>query len=212
MVDRNTGTLDVDLDEPPLRDGRRRRHQQSRARILHALAEALSEPDIDVTPEQIAARSGYSISTIFRHFGGQQELAAAMQELVGSKVREHLAAGPFEGDLDARVRALVRRLAAVSETVAPFLRITERARPRTQSETGRRRLDAVVRSQIAAALPQELAALPDDTIDILATLLSVAAWSHIRSTQGHTADRATAMLESAVLRLLGGPPAEGSAR
>jgi len=211
MVDRHTDTFDIELEQP-LRDGRRRRHQRSRGRILHALADALSEPDIEITPEQIAARSGYSISTIFRHFGGQQELAAAMQDLVSSKVRDHLAAGPFEGDMGARVRALVRRLAAVSETVAPFLRVTERARPRTQSEAGRRQLDTVVRSQIAAALPQELAALPADTADILAALLSVATWSHMRRTQDHTAERATVLLESAVFRLLGESPAGDSPR
>jgi hypothetical protein len=131
-----------------------------------------------------------------------------MQELVGSRVREHLVAGPFEGDVRARVGELVRRLAAVFETVAPFLRAVAHDRQRTLGDTGRRRLDGAVRAQIGAALAKELAALPSDTSDILAALLSVAAWSHMRTTQGHSPERAAALLESAVLRLLGEEPRE----
>jgi AcrR family transcriptional regulator len=203
MVDRGSGGVEIELDELPASDGRRRRRQQSHKRILHALAEAFSQPDFEVTPEQIAARSGYSISTIFRHFGGRNELAAAMQELVGSRVRKHLAAGPFEGDVHARVGELLRRLAAVFETVAPFLRAVQKDRQRSLGDTGRRQLDVAVRAQIGAALAKELAALPADTADILAAVLSVAGWSHMRTTQGHSPERAAALLESAVLRLLG---------
>jgi AcrR family transcriptional regulator len=208
MADGSAGTVELGLDEPPASDGRRRRRQQSHKRILHALAEAFSEPDFEVTPEQIAARSGYSISTIFRHFGGRNELAAAMQELVGSRVREHLAAGPFEGDVHARVGELVRRLAATFETVAPFFRAVQKDRQRTLGDTGRRQLDGAVRGLIGAALAKQLAALPAETADILAALLSVAAWSHMRTTQGHSPERAAALLESAVLRLLGEEPRE----
>jgi AcrR family transcriptional regulator len=203
MVDKSAGGVELEPHEPPASDGRRRRRQQSHERILHMLAEALSEPDFEVTPEQIAARSGYSISTIFRHFGGRDELAAAMQELARSRVRQHLAAGPFEGDVHARVGELARRLAAVFETVAPLLRAVQQDRQRTLGDTGRRQLDRVARAQIGAALAKELAALPADTADILAAVLSVAAWSHMRTTQGHSPKRAAALLESAVLRLLG---------
>lgn len=199
------GRFEVGLDEPPATDGRRRRHQQSRARILHALADALSQPDIEITPEQIAARSGYSLSTIFRHFGGQQQLAEAMRELVQSRVREHLDAGPYEGDLSARVRELVHRLTAVSETVAPFFRAMERGRERAEADAGRERLNDVVRQQIASALAGDLAALPADTTDILSTLLSVGAWRHMRTIQGLDLARATELLQSAAVRLLGPP-------
>ena len=99
MVERGAGGVEFESNEPPASDGRRRRCQQSRQRILHALAKALSEPDIDIT-----------------------------------------------------------------------------------------------------------AARPADTPDILAAVLSVATWSHIRTTQGHSAERAAALLESAVLRLLGEQP------
>ena len=68
------------LGEPPETDGRKRRRQQSREAILRAMAEAVVEPDFQPSPEWLAARSGYSISTIFRHFGGRDGLAAAIQD------------------------------------------------------------------------------------------------------------------------------------
>ena len=76
-------------------------------------------------------------------------------------------------------------------------------RQRTVGDAGRRQLDAVVRAQILEALPGELAARSADTPDLLAAFLSQASWTHMRSTQGHGVERATALLEAAVLRLLG---------
>ena len=93
--------------------------------------DGVAEPVFEPSPEQVAARSGYSISTILRHFGGRDGLVAAMRDLVRSRVAEHLAAGPFEGDLHDRVGELVRRLAATFETVAPFLRVVAQDRQRT---------------------------------------------------------------------------------
>ena len=191
--------------ETPSTDGRRLRSQRSREHILEAVARAIAEPDFVPTPEQVAARSGYSISTIFRHFGGRDGLLDAMQQLVRARVIEHLDAGPFEGDVRVRVGELVRRLAAVFETVTPFLRAVAHDRQRTVGDGGRRGLDAIVRAQIDAALAEHLTARPADTADILAAVLSVAAWSHMRSIQGHGVERAAALLESVVLRVLDEP-------
>jgi AcrR family transcriptional regulator len=202
------GRVGAGSAEAPSADGRRRRRQQSGKRILQALADAICELETDVTPERIAARSGYSVSTIFRHFGSRDGLTAAMQELIRSRVREHLAAGPFEGDVHARVSELARRLAAVFETVTPFLRAVAHNPQRTHlDDPGRRWLDEAVRGQIAGALAKELAVLPEDTADILAAVLSVGAWSHMRGVQRHSAEHATELLESAVLGLLGADPA-----
>ena len=177
MVERGAAGLGIGPDETPASDGRRRRRQQSRQRIIEALLEALGEPDFDLSPEQTAVRSG-----------------------------EQLAAGPFEGDVRARTRELVRRLAAAFETVAPTLRSVQPDRQKSVGDRGRRRLDATVRDQIGAALGPELADLPADTTDLLATVLSVSSWSHMRTTHGHDAERSAALLESAVLRLLGEQP------
>ncbi|MEM7413479.1 MAG: hypothetical protein AAF430_24820 [Myxococcota bacterium] len=189
----------------PERDGRKRRRQQSREAILRALAEAIVEPDFQPSPEWLAARSGYSISTIFRHFGGRDGLAAAVQDLVRQRVDEHLSGGPPEGDVRTRVAELVRRVSAVFETASPFLRAVEPDRQRMIGDRARHILDLRVRCQIDDALAQELSAQPADTTDLLATVLSVGAWGHMRAAQGHSTERAAELMEAAVLRLLGVP-------
>ena len=193
--------------EEPSSDGRRRRSQRSRERILHALAEALSEPDIELTPEQIAARSGYSISTIFRHFGDIEGLSRAMRELVLSRVQTILGAGPFVGSLRERIKELVRRCAAVFETIAPFVRAMSRNRYAVEEEGPRtQETERVIRGQILAALGDELESRRDATEEIVAAVLSAGTWGHMRNAQGHSAERATELLEAAVQRLMGEEP------
>lgn len=198
MVDRGSPRNGA-REEP---DGRRRRSQRSRERILDAVAEALSEPDFELTPERIATRSGYSISTIFRHFGDQEGLARAMHDLVFSRVQKHLT-GPLDaGDLQARVRELVRRWAAVYETIEPFLRTLTRYRMAGELEH-RRSLDRALRAQISEALAPELAAQPEDTVEIAAVIFSFGAWSHAHTALGLSPERCAALFEAALLRVLG---------
>ncbi len=189
----------------PEKDGRRRRRQQSREAILRALAEAMVEPDFQASPEWLAARSGYSISTIFRHFGGRDGLAVAIQDLVRRRIDQHLAPVPFEGEFGARVAELVRRAIAVFETALPFLRVVEPDRQRMIGDPARRILDLRIRCQIEEALAPELAVQTEESLELLAAVLSVGAWDHIRNAQGHENERGAALLEAAVVRLLGVP-------
>ena len=205
MADRR-GTR-KEAPKEPSSDGRRRRSQRSRERILHALAEALSEPDIELTPEQIATRSGYSISTIFRHFGDVEGLSRAMRGLVLARVHTILGTGPFAGSLPERVKELVRRCGAVFETVGPFVRAMSRNRYAVEEEGPRaQQIDRVIRGQIVAALADELESRRDSTEEILAAVLSAGTWGHMRNAQGLSPKRATKLLEAAVLRLLGKEP------
>lgn len=201
-----------DESAAPESDGRKRRRLRSREAILRALADAIIEPDFQPRPEWLAARSGYSISTIFRHFGGRDGLAAAIQDLVRQRVDEHLAPVPFEGDLDARAAELVRRVGAVFDTARPFLRAVEPDRQRAIGDRARRILDLRVRCQIEEALAEELANLPAQTVDLLAAVLSVGTWGHMRDAQGCDTERAAELLQSAVVRLLGMPSAGGEGR
>jgi AcrR family transcriptional regulator len=103
-------------------DGRRLRSERSRARILDAVAEALADPDVDLTPAGIAARAGVSVSTIARHFGDREGLVAAMRDRIQTLLLPILSEGPFEGELRARIRELLRRRTAMFEIVAPLYR------------------------------------------------------------------------------------------
>ena len=193
-------------------DGRRRRSHRSRERILNSLAEVLTEPGLDLSPEQIAARSGFSLSTIFRHFGDRQGVDEAMRELVNTRVTAQLAVGPFEGDRATRIAELVRRLSAVFEITEPFLR---NLRGRAQAEMRREsleQLDAVVRAVTRNALPDAFASEgADDRFEMLSVALSFSAWGHMRITQGLDIVRARRLLREPVRRLLDAPELSGAA-
>jgi TetR/AcrR family transcriptional regulator of autoinduction and epiphytic fitness len=179
-------------------DGRHRRSHRSRERILEAIARAISDPDVVLTPEHIAARAGVSISTIFRHFGDMNGLAAAMRERVAAQAMSYLAAGPFRGDLRARVRELVRRRSAVYELVGPLQRAAlRRSDERKMHELMKKRLHA----QMIEALGPELARAAD-TEALIDTLLSLGAWMHMRVERGLDAAAAGAQIERGIVALL----------
>jgi AcrR family transcriptional regulator len=185
-------------------DGRHRRSERSRERILEALAKAFQDPDFELSPEHVASSAGVSVSTLFRHFGDIRGLNAAMRERVNEEVLPHFAAGPFEGSRLQRVRELLRRRVAIFEFLAPFRRIaTRQAKPSVRAREESQQLAQALRAQMADALRPELArAGGDDDAEILAALLSFDAWNHMRLTQGLGSDATQSLLERAVITLL----------
>lgn len=188
---------------PDTIDGRRMRSRQSRERILEAAIELLREPGVDVTPELLAARAECSISTIARHFRDREGLADAIGEYTRQDLRRRVDAGPFEGATHERVRDLVHRLATVFEAVEPLLRVMRRDRVGERAARDEGRMHRLAGVLIARALEPELASQPGDTADLLATVLSVASWAHLRSTEGLAAPAAEARMCAIVRRVLG---------
>jgi AcrR family transcriptional regulator len=198
-------TAGVEPLGPPA-DGRHRRSHRSRERILEAVARAISDPNIVLTPENVAARAGVSISTIFRHFGDMDGLSAAMRERVAAQAMPHMAAGPFAGDVRARVRELVRRRAAVYEIVGPLQRAALRQPRRPRGEQAMHEaFKSALHAQMTEAVGQEVAAAPDAEA-IVDTLLSLGAWMHLRVERRLDAAAAAAQVERGVLALLDRSP------
>ena len=180
-------------------DGRRLRSERSRQRILGALRRALADPELEFSPALVAARAGVSMSTVFRHFGDLEGLAAAMRALVLGEIEPILRAG-FDGDRDTRVRELVGRRITVFEKVSPL----ERATPVQRLSPGRvaddQRIAALLREQVDAALAAEL---PDPLLgDAIDALVSLGAWRHLRELRRLADIRAAEVLEAGVLGLL----------
>lgn len=188
--------------EPDAVDGRRLRSRQSRERILEAAIELLRKPGVDVTPELLAAHAGCSISTIARHFGDREGLADAIGERVRQELQRRMDAGPFAGDTRERARDLVHRLGTAFEATGPLLRVMHRNRLDERAARTERRLLRLARIAIARALGPELASQPGDTADILATVLSVGSWTHLRTTEALAASSAESRMLAIVLRVL----------
>ena len=182
-------------------DGRRLRAERNRERILDAVAEALADPDVPITPTGIAARAGVSLSTIVRHFRNRDGLVAALRERMRAQVTPIFRAGPFAGDLEARLEELVRRRIAVFECVAPVYRAAPRDAQSAKWREPREQLERILQAQLKEALGDDLSEA-DESFALLAALLSFASWDHLRTTQGVGADRTHTLLVRGALALL----------
>lgn len=182
-------------------DGRRQRAARSRERILDAVAEALADPDVAITPAGIAARAGVSISTIVRHFRNRNGLVSALRDRIRAQVLPILQAGPFEGSLEARVQELVRRRAAIFEVVAPAYRAAPRDAHPGEWRERREELERVLHAQLRQALEEEVTSQADVEA-LLCAHLSFATWDHLRTTQSIAGERARELLVRGALALL----------
>jgi len=185
-------------------DGRLRRTQRSRERMLDALEAAIREGGGEVTAEAVAARAGVSLSTLFRHFGDLPGLHAAMSERVSARVRPILLAGPINGSQSTRVRELLRRRADAFEILAPFRRQAQLdPKPSLSARQMEQAFEAVLRSQISDALQPELDRPgTEDLFELLAVLLSFESWDRLRRIQQLDVPRTKKILERAITLLL----------
>lgn len=185
-------------------DGRRQRAQRSRERLLDAVESALREAADSFKPESIATRAGVSLSTLFRQFGDQEGLWAAMRARVTSRVEPHLLDRSFTGDTSARVRQLVERRAAAFAELAPFRRAALRLPSRSVGDDAAfEHLTAALRAQLHAALGPEVAA-PEraSTAALVEALLSYETWEQLRFAQQLDPERVSELLERGVHALL----------
>ena len=189
--------------EPDETDGRRRRSQDSRARIVAAMLELVHAGDVSPGAEQVAARAGVGLRTVFRIFNDMDSLYSEMSQVIETEVFA-VVDSPFtaEGWRD-RVVELVHRRAAVFEKIAPFKRASELHRHQSRFlQASHERLISISRDILKRELPPELAR-DQQVFESLDLLLSFEAWSRLRRDQDLTPRRARETLEQAVRKVVG---------
>ena len=183
-------------------DGRRRRSQDSRARIVTAMLELIQDGEIAPGAEQVAERAQVGLRTVFRHFNDMDSLYREMSHVIEGELRE-VVLRPFKAQAwRERVLELVERRGAAFEKIAPFRRASDVHRHRSRflaADEGR--LAAESREILKRQVPTEVAT---DTVkfETLDLLLSYEAWSRLRREQGLTPRGAREVLEAAVRRVL----------
>lgn len=183
-------------------DGRSRRSAETRARLVEAVRECVAGGE-DPTPERIARRAGVSERTLFRLFGDLPGLWAAVRARMATDVARLLQSGPYEGDIDARVRELVRRRIQVFEAMAPYRSwVDAREVHYPAIRQSREVLDVLLRKQTREALADEIAAVEGSFAPAIDALLTYESWSYLRSAQGLGPRQMTTVLEMAVRALL----------
>ena len=183
-------------------DGRRRRSQDSRARIVAAMLELIHGGEITPVAEQVAERAKVGLRTVFRHFDDMDSLYGEMSHVIEAEVLE-VVHRPFKGTTwQARVLELVERRGQAFERIAPYKRASDANRHRSRFLAERHaELTTVSREILRQQIPAQLARELFEAIDLL---LSYEAWSRLRNEQSLTPRRAREVLEGAVSRLLEG--------
>lgn len=192
---------------PPESDGRRRRSQDSRARIVQAMLELVGEGQTAPAAEQVALRAQVGLRTVFRHFRDVDSLYREMSVIIEAEMLGVVNA-PFSGaSWRERVLELVRRRCGVYERIAPFLRASHahrHASPFLADDLAR--LARVKREILLAQLP---AAQKEDPVLVegLDLLLSFSAWDRLRRVQarasGETVEILSHMVRALVERVSG---------
>lgn len=183
-------------------DGRRRRSQDSRARIVQAMLELVHAGDPSPGAEQVAERAGVGLRTVFRHF---QDMDSLYREMSAVIEREYMAVveRPFEGRTwRDRVLELVRRRAGVYEKIAPYKQGSNVHRHRSPFlQADHARLVQTSRDILRRELPVEIAR-DRALFEALDLLLSFEAWTRLRRDQALSPRRAAEVLEETIGRLL----------
>jgi AcrR family transcriptional regulator len=186
----------------PAADGRRRRGEDNRAKIVAAMLEIIHAGDLAPSAEQVAQRADVGLRTVFRHFQDMDSLFREMSVVIMGELHA-VAEAPFKSsDWRERVVELVERRGAAFEKVGPFLRATSQIRRRSKyMDVDHARLVKALREILKQQLPPAAAADPLK-LEALDLLLSFEAWSRLRREQGLSPKRARETLEAAVRKLL----------
>jgi AcrR family transcriptional regulator len=184
-------------------DGRRRRSLDSRARIVEAMLELTRESAVAPSAEQVAARAGVGLRTVFRHFQDMDSLYSEIARPFEAELRAW-AQRPFKGaSWQERVLELVARRSAAFETVAPFRRASDAMRHNSAVlQSQHAVLTTSLRTILRGLIPK--GAVDSPTFETLDLLLGYEAWSRLRREQGLSPAQARKTLVTAVKALIGG--------
>jgi AcrR family transcriptional regulator len=189
------------LSADPDLDGRRRRGQDNRARIVTAMMQIVYEGEVAPSAEQVAARADVGLRTVFRHFQDMESLYREIAAVIGAEVGAALRR-PFRAEAwRDRLIEMVGRRAAAFEKMAPYKRAADAFRHRSKFlGSDYAKMVAELREVLERELPRELAR-DRNLVETLDMLLSFETWSRLRREQGLTPRRAQAVLEATVSAL-----------
>lgn len=182
-------------------DGRRRRSESSRDKIVVAMISLVAEGQITPSAEQVASRAQVGLRSVFRHFKDMESLYAEMTARLSRHYELWLV--PYESaDWREQLAETLNRRATTYEMLMPFKRAADAHRHESAAiQAEHVRTLALMRARLKSILPDAIAddALLFETIDLL---VSFETWQRLRMEQGLPADKARALLQAQVDRLV----------
>ncbi len=185
-------------------DGRRKRSETSREKIVEAMVALVGEGHPSPSAEQIAGRAGVGLRTVFRQFADMEAIYASMARRLAREYQDWLdpfAAIDWRGQLD---EMLARRLDTY-ERLMPYKRAADAHRH--GSETIQRHhaeVLATMRERLTGLLPETVT---EDraTLEAIDLLLSFETWQRLRLDQHLPPALARDVVTGALARFLPAP-------
>lgn len=193
--------------EAPATDGRTARRDRNREAVLDAVLDLFGEDAASPSPDEVAARSGVSLRSVYRYFDDMETLIRAAMTRHLTRVQPLFEVdGLGEGALDERIERLVMQRLRLFESAGPIMRaalIRSRNNDliRDRVEETRRFL----RQQVDHMFAKELDALgPDgrDTGAALDVLLGFESIEHLRRHRSFSGPAVQRILTTSVAALL----------
>ena len=190
-------------------DGRNLRAERTRTALATAYLDLLTEGDLRPTAERIAERAKVSPRSVFKHFPDRESLFAAASEIQEGRLRELVGDQPDQSaPLEERLNAFVDQRARFHEFVTPVRRSALLAEPFSPVIAEKLQMArSAGASQVAYVFAPELDRLGGPAReDLHAALCAIAAWptwESLRRHQGHSAERARAILHDMLAAQLG---------
>ncbi|MCG9917060.1 MAG: TetR/AcrR family transcriptional regulator [Phenylobacterium sp.] len=196
--------VQIETANAPETDGRRRRSQDSRARIVQAMLDLVRAGETSPAAELVADQAKVGLRTVFRHFNDMDSLYREMTAVIEAELQSVIDQPFKSADWRGRMVELVQRRAGAYERIAPFRRASEVLRQRSQSQAAdQAKFVAIAREILRREAPPEL--VEDKArFEALDLLLSFEAWNRLRRDQGLSPRKTVEALETAVAALIKG--------
>ena len=194
--------MDLKALEPTVPDGRRRRSQESRARVVAAMLDLVRDGDVAPSAERVAARAEVGLRTVFRHFKDMDSLYREMSVVIEGELTTALAIPLTGADWRSRLIELVHKRCLVFEKIAPFKRASNAHRHHSSFlEADHDHMVATARKNLRDILPSEISS-DRELIESLDLLLSFEGWSRLRIEQRLSARDTRDAIEFAARKMI----------
>jgi DNA-binding transcriptional regulator YbjK len=189
-------------DAPAQTDGRRRRSQQSRDRIIAAMMALVEEGQISPIAEQVAERAQVGLRSVFRHFNDMDSLFAEMAMRLTRHYQTALA--PFaSADWQGRLGEAIDRRVGIYEALLPYKRAADAHRHTSAAiQSAHAQTSQLLRARLKTLLPPHLENNAD-AFEALDFLLSMDSWQRLRLEQKLSVETARAIIEAQIKSVVG---------
>lgn len=182
-------------------DGRRRRSESSRDKIVAAMLALVAEGQITPSADQVATRASVGLRSVFRHFKDMESLYAEMTARLSRQFEMWLV--PFDStDWRGQLAETIERRVTTYEKLMPFKRAADAHRHKSAAiQAEHVRTLALMRARLRSVLPDAITG-DEQGFETLDLMLSVETWQRLRMEQGLSARKARALITAQVERLI----------